>query len=132
MAPNGTLANDSRAARARSEVQVQESVVTITETGGKFSLEISVGGTDHVPVSIELAFRAGGKLTGVEPLAGATDAFLLKSGTGRYTVGDDTIEFGPGRVEHTYTQVRGALPKWDGLSVYLTGLTPFKTTLTIG
>ncbi len=132
MAPNGTLANDSRAARARSEVQVQESVVTITETGGKFSLEISVGGTDHVPVSIELAFRAGGKLTGVEPIAGATDAFLLKSGTGRYTVGDDTIEFGPGRVEHTYTQVRGALPKWDGLSVYLTGLTPFKTTLTIG
>ena len=85
-----------------------------------------------MPVSIELAFRAGGKLTGVEPIAGATDAFLLKSGTGRYTVGDDTIEFGPGRVEHTYTQVRGALPKWDGLSVYLTGLTPFKTTLTIG
>ena len=132
MAPNGTLANDSRAARARSEVQVQESVVTVTEAGGKFSLEISVGGTDHVPVSIELAFRAGGKLTGVEPIAGATDAFLLKSGTGRYTLGADVIEFGPGRVEHNYTQVRGALPKWDGLSVYVTGLTPFKTTLTIG
>jgi hypothetical protein len=132
MAPNGTLANDSRAARARSEVQVQESVVTVTEAGGKFSLEIAVGGTDHVPVSIELAFRAGGKLTGVEPIAGATDAFLLKSGTGRYTLGADVIEFGPGRVEHNYTQVRGALPKWDGLSVYVTGLTPFKTTLTIG
>jgi hypothetical protein len=51
---------------------------------------------------------------------------------GRYTVGEDTIEFGPGQASHTYTQVRGALPKWDGLSVYLTGLTPFKTTLTIG
>jgi hypothetical protein len=132
MAPNGTLANDSRAARARSDVQAQEAVVTITEANGKFSLEISVGGTDHVPVSIELAFRAGGQLSGVEPVAGTADAFLLKSGTGRYSVGDDTIEFGPGRVEHTYTQVRGALPKWEGRSVYLTGLTPFKTTLTIG
>ena len=131
MAPNGTLANDTRSARARSNVQTQEAVVTLTEANGKFSLEISVGGTDHVPVSIELAFRAGGKLTGVEPIAGTADAFLLKSGTGRYSVGDDTIEFGPGRVEHTYTQVRGALPKWNGLSVYLTGLTPFQTTLTI-
>jgi len=132
MAPNGTLANDSRAARARSNVQTQEAVVTITEANGKFSLEISVGGTDHVPVSIELAFRAGGQLSGVEPIAGTADAFLLKSGTGRYSVGDDTIEFGPGRVEHTHTQARGALPKWDGRSVYLTGLTPFKTTLSIG
>lgn len=42
------------------------------------------------------------------------------------------IEFGPGRVEHTYTQVRGASPKWDGMSVYLTGLTPFRATLDIG
>ena len=132
MAPNGTLANDSRAARARSNVQTQDAVVTITEANGKFSLEISVGGTDHVPVSIELAFRAGGQLSGVEPIAGTADAFLLKSGTGRYSVGDDTIEFGPGRVEHTHTQARGALPKWDGRSVYLTGLTPFKTTLSIG
>jgi hypothetical protein len=60
------------------------------------------------------------------------DAFLLRAGTGRYTHGGDTIEFGPGRVEHTYTQVRGALPKWDGQSVYLTGQTPFKATLDIG
>ena len=96
------------------------------------TLTISVGGTDEVPVAVELAFRHGGKLTGVEPVPHVENAFLLKSGTGRYTIGDDTIEFGPGRVDHTYTQVRGALPKWDGLSVYLTGLTPFKTTLTIG
>jgi hypothetical protein len=132
MAPNGTLAADSRAARTQSNIQHQEAVVEITEASGKFTLTISVAGTDDVPVAIELAFRHGGKLTGVEPVAHIDNAFLLREGTGRYTLGDDVIEFGPGHVEHTYTQVRGALPKWDGLSVYLTGVAPFKTTLTIG
>jgi hypothetical protein len=132
MAPNGTLASDSRAARTQSNIQHQEVVVEITEASGKFTLTISVAGTDDVPVAIELAFRHGGKLTGVEPVAHIDNALLLREGTGRYTLGDDVIEFGPGHVEHTYTQVRGALPKWDGLSVYLTGVAPFKTTLTIG
>jgi hypothetical protein len=132
MAPNGTLATDSRAARTRSNIQVFESVVEITETGGKFELAISITGTDDVPVAVELAFRHGGTLHGVEAVADVKDAFLLRSGTGRYVLGGDTIEFGPGRAEHTYTQVRGALPKWDGQSVYLTGFTPFQTTLRIG
>ena len=35
------------------------------------------------------------------------------------------------RAEHTWTQVRGALPKWDGQSVYITGFTPFRMTLNI-
>ena len=132
MAPNGTLSTDSRALRTRSNIQLLESVITISESAGKFTLEFSITGTDEVPVALELAFRHGGKLTGVTPVAHVNNAFLLSSGMGRYTVGEDTIEFGPGQASHTYTQVRGALPKWDGLSVYLTGLTPFKTTLTIG
>lgn len=131
MAPNGTLAPGSKSLRARSEVQTLQSVVTIRETAGKFRLEISIQGTSEVPVAIELAFRPGGTLHGVEPVPEAKDAFLLRAGTGRYTLGADTIEFGPGRAEHSYTQVRGALPKWDGLSVYLTGLTPLRATLTI-
>ncbi len=131
MAPNGTLATNSKAMRQQSNIQRLEAVVEVTEAAGKFSLSIALTGTAEVPVSVELAFRHGGKLTGVEPIAGTADAYLLHQGTGRYTVGSDTIEFGPGRVEHTYTQVRGAVPKWDGQSVYLTGLTPFKTTLTI-
>jgi hypothetical protein len=132
MAPNGTLAADSKARRARSEVQTLQAVVTISESAGKFELAFSITGTDHVPVSIELAFRHGGTLHGVKPVAGVKDAFLLEQGTGRYVLGADTIEFGPGRVEHTYTQVRGALPKWDGQCVYLTGATPFEGKLTIG
>ena len=132
MAPNGTLAPDSRAVRVRSNIQTFESVVEITESGGKFELAISIAGTDDVPVAVELAFRHGGQLHGVDAVPEVKDAFLLKSGMGRYVLGDDTIEFGPGRAKHTYTQVRGALPKWDGQSVYLTGFTPFKTTLRIG
>ena len=131
MTPNGTLATNSKAMRQQSNIQRLDAVVEITETAGKFALALSLTGTADVPVSIELAFRSGGKLTGVEPVPRLTDAFLLRSGTGKYTVGDDTIEFGPGQVAHSYTQVRGALPKWDGQSVYLTGLTPFRTTLTI-
>jgi hypothetical protein len=132
MAPNGTLAANSKSFRARSNIQNLEAVVTITETAGRFQLEFALTGTSEVPVAIELAFRHGGQLQGVEPVAGVKDAFLLRSGTGRYVLGDDVIEFGPGRAEHTYTQLRGALPKWDGQSVYLTGLTPFRATVNIG
>ena len=70
-------------------------------------------------------------VSAVVPAEEIADAHLLKSGTGRYTVGDDTIAFGPGRADHTWTQLRGALPKWDGQSVYLTGFTPFRMTLEI-
>ncbi len=132
MAPNGTLAANSKAMRGRSNVCELVSVVEVTESAGKFALAISIRGTDHVPVAIELAFRAGGKLDGVKPVEGIKDAFLLENGTGRYTSGGDTIEFGPGRAEHTYVQVRGAVPKWDGPSVYVTGTTPFAMTLRIG
>jgi hypothetical protein len=131
MAPNGTLANDSRALRAQSNVQRLESVVDVVETDGDLAVTITIGGTDGVPVAIELAFRHGGRLEGVEPVAGVTDAYLLPTGTGRYIAGDDAIEFGSGRSEHTWTQLRGALPKWDGQSVYLTGFTPFTATLTL-
>ena len=112
-------------------MQALESVVTITESGGRFELAFSIRGTEHVPVAIELAFRPGGTLHGVEPAGELKDAFLLRSGTGRYVLGPDTIEFGPGRADHTYTQVRGAVSKWEGPSVYLTGLTPFDFTLKI-
>jgi hypothetical protein len=131
MAPNGTLATNSRAARAQSNIQTLESVATITERNGAFEVKLEITGTDHVPVAIELAFRHGGTLRGVEPVNDVKDAFLLKSGSGEYTFGNQTITFGPGRTEHTWTQLRGALPKWDGQSVYLTGFTPFNATIRI-
>ena len=131
MAPNGTLAPTSRTLRERSNVQTLETVVTVTEAQGVFSLAIEIRGTAHVPVAIELAFRSGGALEGVEPVSGVKDAYLLRGNVGRYRLGRDQIEFGPGGVEHTFTQIRGALPKWDGQSVYITGFTPFRTTLRV-
>lgn len=132
MTANGTLASNSRALRVRSNVQTLEAVVSIHEVGGRFDLAISIQGTADVPVVIELAFRHGGVLHGVEAVPQLKDAFLLRNGTGRYVAGGDEIEFGPGRAEHTYTQVRGALPKAEGQSVYLTGVTPFDLKLRIG
>lgn len=122
----------SRTLREKSNVQRLTASVTVRETEGTFTLAIAVDGAQRVPVAVELAFRHGGKLEGVEPLPGLRTAFLLRAGEGRYQFGSDTIRFGPGHAEHTYTQLRGALPKWEGQSVYLTGLTPFTSTLTIG
>lgn len=132
MAPNGTLANDSRALRAKSNLCRLTATLDIEERAGKFRLAFDVRGTDGVAVSIELAFREGVTLTGVEPAPDVKQGYLLRSGQGRASVGEQSIEFGPGHVEHTYTQVRGALPKWEGPCVYLTGLTPFATELILG
>lgn len=131
MAPNGTLAVGGRAARAQSNVQHLLARAVFKEKSGRFQIAMEITGTDGVPVAIELAFRHGGRLDGVTPVKGIADAYLLKSGTGRYTVGDDSISFGPGQAAHSWTQLRGALPKWDGQSVYLTGLTPFRINLEI-
>ncbi len=135
MAPNGTLAPGAKALRARSNVQTLVATCEVAEVAGQpgaFELAIALRGTERVPVAVELAFRHGGKLEGVEPAGdGAKDAFVLRGAQGRYTAGGDTIEFGPGRVEHTYVQLRGALPKWDGQCVYLTGVTPFEVRLRI-
>ncbi len=117
--------------RFRSNVQKLEDVATITETDGAFEVVIEINGTNDVPVVVELAFRHGGQLKGVEAVPNVGNAFLLRDGLGQYVHENQVIEFGQGRVEHTWTQLRGALPKWDGLSVYLTGFTPFKTVLKI-
>jgi len=108
------------------------SQVVVRESRGAFEIDVDVAGTNRVPLAVELGFRRGGGLTGAVPRAGTTDAFLLREGMGEYRLGPDTIRFGPGRAEHTWTDLRGALPKLDALSVYLTGFTPFRTTLRIG
>jgi hypothetical protein len=120
-----------RTLRARSNGQKLESVAMITELDGRFEVAIEIAGTENVPVAVELAFRRGGQLKGVEEVQNGGDTYLLRSGFGQYIQGNQVIEFGPGQVEHTWTQLHGALPKGDGLSVYLTGFTPFKIALKI-
>ena len=70
-----------------------------------------------------------GQLEGVVPAPGIEDAYLLSAGEGVYRKDGDEIRFGPGVAETQYTQVRGALPKLDGPSVYLTAYMPVDRTI---
>lgn len=122
----------NRDLRSKSEIQHLRSQVRIKENNGRFELTFSLTGTDDVPVAIELAFRKGGKLSGVQPVAEVMDAYLLSAGMGSYRYQGQEITFGPGQAGHRWTQLRGSLPKMNSLSVYITGYTPFAYTLTIG
>lgn len=121
-----------RSKREMSEKQTMNYEVVIEENNGVLTIEMSISGTDNVPVSCELNFRAGGLLSGVEVDEMAEDSYFLTSKEARYTVGNDEIVFGPGKVEHRWAQMRGMLPKQNGKSVYLTGYTPFLHKFTIG
>jgi hypothetical protein len=119
--------------RPQSEVQYLRSTVKVEEKQpGKFALTFDIEGTDNVPLAIELGFRPGGELSGVEPVADIEDAWFLKEGTGKYTFEGQSITFGPGHHTHQWTQLRGANPKLNALSVYLTGFTPFRFVLEVG
>jgi hypothetical protein len=120
-----------RANRQQSEVQELSYETRIEETENGFVLDFRITGTDHVPVAIELGFRQGGTLSGVRTVEGIEDAFLLSGEQGIYQWGKDQIRFGPGQMEHTWTQVRGAPPKMKAMSVYMTGFTPFAFRLEI-
>jgi hypothetical protein len=116
--------------RPQSEIQKLETTVIITEENGKFNMEIDIQGTENVPVAVELAFRHGGTLSNVGTVENIPDAFVLSSGHGQYQMGNEVITFGPGQAEHTWTQLRGALPKMEAQCVYLTGFTPYHQTIT--
>jgi len=120
-----------REMRELSEPQTMQVRVTIRESGGKVSIELQIDGTEHIPVSCEMSFRAGGELSGVTKDNHREDSYFLESGTGAYRHGDDVIRFGPGKASHRWAQMRGMLEKQDGNSVYITGYTPFRHTIEI-
>lgn len=117
---------------------VLESAITIEEHQGGFDLHFTVDGPTEVEVTIELCFRAGGTLDGAIPAQEKDDHFL-KDGMGRYRVGTDVIEFGPGM--HTHADLRTmdgeeyathfGTVKGKGVHVYVTGKVPFDHTITV-
>ncbi|HVU47917.1 MAG TPA: hypothetical protein VHD85_17425 [Terracidiphilus sp.] len=123
--------------RPMSNIQTLEQNVTVTENAGAFELAFDVGGHDRVPVAIELTFRQGGELEGVEPGAARPNLSLLRQGTGHFRVGNDTITFGPGQADHEMIRMEAIVPAGhegaspSGHRVYITGFTPFRKTLTI-
>jgi hypothetical protein len=108
-----------------------EQSADVAEAKDGFRLRLRADGTSGVPVAVELSFREGGQLTGCRPLAGAPGTFLLEEGRGAYRAGQYRIRFGPGDAPHRYTQLRGAEPRLPGLSVYITGYTPFDRTVVL-
>jgi hypothetical protein len=120
------------------DLKVLETTIRITEVAsGAFDLAFDVDGP-QTSLTIELCFRSGGTLAGVVPASGDGN-YQLVEGEGSYTVGSDTITFGPGTGSgirqpiamdpgEKYTYLGGSLTP-SGLRVYLTGLVPFRSTL---
>jgi hypothetical protein len=124
--------------REVSNVQTLEQRITIRENRGAFELDFDISGQDGVPVTIEFAFRPDGDLQGRLQESAREKALLLKEGTGRYRVGDDVIEFGPGQAEHEFLNLsghsytaHGASLRASGTCVYITGFAPFQRSVTI-
>lgn len=121
--------------RPVSNVKILDTTITFTENNGVVELAIEVNGLKGVPVTIELCFAEGGKLSGVsEPNNGN---YFLEKDFGQYESGGDTIRFGPGTVKQKsienlegerYTTHFGSL-RTEGMHVYLTGVTPFSHKL---
>ncbi|WP_428662319.1 hypothetical protein [Runella sp.] len=129
--PNGDWDKMPKANRPQSEIQKLETTVKIKEANNGLQIDIDISGTEGVPVSFELIFRAGGTFAGVTKHPKKDNAYLLAGESGSFTVNTDTIRFGPGKAEHKGIQLRGALPAMDTPTVYLTGFTPFKHTLSL-
>jgi hypothetical protein len=123
--------DEDRKRRRQSERQSLQAQITVSEKEGIFELGFDLKGTENVPLAIEFAFRKGGNLNGVEKL-NEPGTYLLKDGMAKYTFENNAIEFGPGKAEHSWTAIRGGLPKPDGECVYITGFTPFSHQIKIG
>jgi hypothetical protein len=126
---DGDMSKMPRTNRKKSNIQYLQTTITIAESSNGIDVSIEMNGTDNVPVTMELIFRRGGKFTGVTSHSTNADAFLFGGKQGGYQMGNDTIYFGPGKLEHKGIQLRGALPASDAPTVYLTGFTPFKHTI---
>jgi hypothetical protein len=127
--------------RQMSNVQILDQKVTVLEKERAFELHIEISGRDRVPYVVELAFRPGGELSGSLRevlLPNNTKALLLSEGLGKYRVGDDVIEFGPGQADHQFLNLsghsyaaHGATLRADGTCVYISGYTPFRKIVLI-
>ncbi len=126
ISPDGDLDKMPRTLRKQSEIQKLLTTVKIKEANNGIEVEIEITGTDNVPISFELIFRPGGQFSGLEKYTKRENAYLFSNDKGTYTVGKDSINFGPGKLLHKGVQLRGALPSMDSPTVYLTGFTPFR------
>ncbi len=117
---------------------IQDSVIKIREENNEFQIDFDITGAENVEVTLDLCFRTGGKLEG--GIKGENEnEFFLENGFATYTVGNDNIKIGPGKFKHSnvkyidgevYTSHFGSI-KGKGIHLYITGLVPFKHSITI-
>jgi hypothetical protein len=121
--------------RPVSNVKTLNTTIIFSEINNTNELQFKITGLTGVPVTIELCFAEGGKLSGVTEAVDGNS--FLESGTGKYEFGADTISFGPGAVTHKtianlegerYSTAFGSLHS-KGMYVYITGTTPFEHKL---
>ena len=121
-----------RTERTQSNVQTLKTKIYITENNGKATIKISMDGPANLPVTLELGFRSGGKLTNVDTKQAISNAFLVRNGEyATYRNGDDSIKIGPGICRHKWIQLRGALPKLQADCLYFTNYAPCEFEFTI-
>ena len=121
--------------RPVSNVKTLDTTITFSEISNANELTFNVTGLKGVPVTIELCFAEGGKLSGVTTNKEGNN--FLESGTGKYELGEDSIQFGPGPVAHkTITNLEGERYSTHfgnlhtkGMYVFITGTTPFEHKL---
>jgi hypothetical protein len=121
--------------RPVSNVKTLNTVITFSEINNTNEVLFSVTGLKGVPVTLELCFAEGGKLSGITTNKEGNN--FLESGIGKYEMGEDSIQFGPGTVAHkTITNLEGERYSTHfgnlhtkGMYVYLTGTTPFEHKL---
>ena len=154
LTPDGRIFFRLDYASRRQDRKTLTTKVVVREVAGTFVLDFDVQGLEGVPVVLELCFRKGGTFTGVNPFPSgessgerspeaavrdeAKDDFFLNEGIGSYTVGSDTITFGPGSYTPGHIRMEGleyanykGQNRAIGYRVYLSGVTPFKRSLTI-
>lgn len=126
---DGGAWGEARREREITELCRMEYRAEVRMKDNGLEIAIRAAGTDHVPLAVEINLREGGEIAGVHPAGNAEDSFVLESGWAEYRMGGNAMRFGPGAAPHRYTQVRGALDKLPGPSVYIMGYTPFEHTL---
>ncbi len=130
---DGDWDNMPRDRRPQSEVQHMEYKLNVIKVEHGFQLKFSLTGTAGVPVAIELSFRKnrGDVMLDVDNVPTIEDAFLLKNQISEYKSSDQSIWIKGGLHQHDWTSIRGALPKLQGHSYYITGYTPFEQEVSI-
>ena len=129
--PDGNWQAMPNSRRTHSNVCRLRSRVDIGEREDGFELSLNVGGTDGVPLALEITLRPGGQFTGdaLAPLPDMPNAYLLGEGIASYELAGRRVRIGPGFRYHTWTQLRGAEPRLPGITLYLTDYSPLKRTL---